>query len=343
MVRQEKIYSLQALRFVAALMVIHLHAVEVAVMSSGHTGYLGSGIGILGRAGVDIFFVISGVIIARTAPGLTASAFMRKRLIRVVPLYLVWCTPKLLIAGVHHALSWRVLLATALWPATDRMTASVLGVAWTLSFEMLFYAAAALVLLGGRTLWGLLLLYALAFLMRAHGPVFQFLGNPIIIEFLAGVAIAYLPGTSRWLGLSLIAIGATSLIAGAWLLLPPIGDTIDFLLGAEAIPRLAVLGIPATLIVYGTMQMPLQRGAMTYLGDASYSLYLTHPLIMTIIVSAMQLTAIKAAPDLIIVASIGLSLLFGWRTYELIERPLLDFLRRRKALVPATSGSAAAP
>jgi exopolysaccharide production protein ExoZ len=87
------------------------------------------------------------------------------------------------------------MLATfLLWPATYVMTAPLLAVAWSLSFGMLFYGCTALVLLDRRWLYALLFAYAVAFVLRPWGPIFEFLGNPIMIEFLFGVLIAQLPG-----------------------------------------------------------------------------------------------------------------------------------------------------
>ena len=76
------------------------------------------------------------------------------------------------------------------------MTAPLLAVAWPLSFGMLFYGGTALVLLDRRWLYALPFAYAVAFLLRPWGPIFEFLGNPIMIEFLFGVLIAQLPRRS---------------------------------------------------------------------------------------------------------------------------------------------------
>ena len=40
--------------------------------------------------------------------------------------------------------------------------------------------------------------------------------------------------------------------------------------------RVALFGIPAALIVYGTMQIKARPSVWTYLGDASYTLDLVH-------------------------------------------------------------------
>ena len=73
------IWPLQILRFVAALMVVYVHAAQLAVEQTGSYGLFPRELPLAGQAGVDIFFVISGVIIARTAVGLSWQEFAWKR------------------------------------------------------------------------------------------------------------------------------------------------------------------------------------------------------------------------------------------------------------------------
>src|SRR5205823_2956261 len=93
---------------------------------------------------------------------------------------------------------WPSLAASlTLWPVFDKMTVPVLQVGWTLSFEMLFYfALAGSMRIGVKSvlaLFGIMLVGAA--LVRA--PIFNFFGNPMIFEFLFGVAIAKLPKDKR--------------------------------------------------------------------------------------------------------------------------------------------------
>ncbi len=100
-------------------------------------------------------------------------------------MYLLFTVPAVATAVAITGFGWRDALATfLLWPATDQMTAPALGVGWTLCFEMLFYACAALVLIERRWVFAIIGAYGIAFLLRPIGPIFQFLGNPIILEFL---------------------------------------------------------------------------------------------------------------------------------------------------------------
>ena len=52
------IWSLQSLRFVAALMVVYVHAAEAAYTVTGSAGLLPLNIVSVGLSGVDLFFVL---------------------------------------------------------------------------------------------------------------------------------------------------------------------------------------------------------------------------------------------------------------------------------------------
>ncbi|MBZ9697014.1 MULTISPECIES: acyltransferase family protein [unclassified Mesorhizobium] len=318
------IWSLQVLRFVAALMVVYVHAAQTAVKATGSNGLLPPELQVVGFAGVDIFFVISGVIIAKTAPGLTWRSFAWRRFRRIVPLYLLISIPYAIVA-YKTAFGWREGVATLLlWPATDQMTAPALPAAWTLCFEMLFYAAATIVLVDRRMLLALIGIFGLAMIFRSAGPALQFLGNPLIIEFGFGVALAYAP---KWKpAVWCLPIGAGAMIAVGFIGMAPQGGTMEFLAGDNGFQRVLVYGFPAALIVFGTMQIDAQPSAWTVLGDASYMLYLIHTLPITLLL--MVWTAFPIPPDLIIVIGTAISVLFAWRMYIRFELPLRKFLRR---------------
>jgi exopolysaccharide production protein ExoZ len=172
-------------------------------------------------------------------------------------------------------------------------------------------------------------------MLRPVGPVFQFLGNPLILEFLFGVAIAHAP--MRRAALWGIPVGAAALVVVGVAGMAPFGDTIQYLAGEGALWRVLVYGVPAALIVYGTMQIAAKPSVWTYLGDASYSLYLTHPLVVSVLAAVW--TAYPVPADLIVAVGMLASLAFAWRVHESVERPLLATLhptrRRRETSLPA--------
>jgi exopolysaccharide production protein ExoZ len=318
------IWSLQILRFVAASMILYLHAAIIATRVTGSNGFIPHALAAVCHSGVDIFFVISGVIIARIAPGSNPSEFIVARIRRIIPMYLI-CTVPTLATAISAGFGWRDALATfLLWPATDRMTAPILLVGWTLCFEMLFYISVGLVLLQRRWFFVIIGAYGAALVLRPIGPVFQFLGNPIILEFFLGVAVAYMPA---WrLGAWAIPCGVVMLACAGLMGITPADGVLDSLHGREAFWRVLVYGIPAAMIVYGTMQIEARQSVWTYLGNASYSLYLTHTLPLT---ALPALWAIYPVPtDLRILIGIAAALLLAWRVHERFEKPIMTLSKR---------------
>ena len=164
-------------------MVVYVHSAEVAALATGSHGLLPQSMQLVGRSGVDIFFVISGVITSKIAVGLSWQEFAWRRWRRIVPIYFLMCLPTVLIAA-KTGFGWRSIVATfMLWPVTDVMTEPLLPVAWTLCFEMLFYAMMAIVLWRPKAAFVLLALYGAAIILRPVGPLFQFLGNLMVLEF----------------------------------------------------------------------------------------------------------------------------------------------------------------
>ena len=75
------------------------------------------------------------------------------------------------------------------------------------------------------------------------------------------------------------------------------------------------------------MQISARRGVLTYLGDTSYALYLSHaPVVVAVSYLLCRWTALPV--DAIAVAATAASVLVAWRIHELVEKPLLAWIRR---------------
>ena len=237
-------WPLQSLRFVAALMVVYVHAAQLAVEQTGSYGFFPRELPLAGQAGVDIFFVISGVIIARTAVGLSWQDFAWKRFRRIIPFYFLVlhlraadCCP---FRHRHHRpRPARIVLSRARDGYHD-------AAASARSLDALLRSA---VLCGGHVgacrqalaVSGASRLFIAAMALRQHGAVFQFLGNPLVLEFLFGVAIAYAPAfqPAKWA----IPLGAALLIGAGFFDLAPLGNSLEYLRGEEAFQRVARFGL----------------------------------------------------------------------------------------------------
>lgn len=289
------IKSVQQMRGLAACAVVLLHA----TMADPAMGIFR-----IGSAGVDLFFVISGFIMATIAPGRDAGAFLWRRATRIYPMWWVafaLLLPAGLAAGRVDGIVGIVRNVTLIPLDYGKMFPAI---GWTLSFEMLFYGAVALALL--TRWWVPLGLFAIAL-----GLGHPFFGNALIFEFLMGVVIAKLPHR----------FGPLFVLAGVILLSSAPTPVAWYEAAIYAEPmwgRVLHWGVPCALIVYGALGCEewLKR-LPSVLGDASYSIYLFHPIAMY----AFAGWPLKFA------GGVGLGLL----AYYLLERPLMRWRKKRLA------------
>lgn len=155
----------------------------------------------------------------------------------------------------------------------------------------------------------------------------QFLSNSILFEFLIGVALAklYQKGwlVPRWLIYVLLAVGVLGLVASSYYHISP-----------EL--RFIANGLPAACIFIAFLQwdnwgMCWPRW-LVFLGDASYSIYLIHVLVIYHFCLAGVRFVVDAASfpvlgDLFVVATVVMSVVVGCILYVVVERPMTQRLR----------------
>jgi peptidoglycan/LPS O-acetylase OafA/YrhL len=158
--------------------------------------------------------------------------------------------------------------------------------------------------------------------LTASSPALSTWTDGIILEFLFGVyvGLAHQNGWRLSRGTALIVAAA-----GVWLIV------LDF----HQLPAFIFAGIPATLIVCGTVLGPqpgdsrFSRG-LAGIGDASYSLYLTHVLVLRCVNSVWRAeVADRLPPIAFLIVAISASVIVSLIIYRLIERPMTLFLQRR--------------
>ena len=313
-----KLRSIQVLRGLAACSVVVLHS----YLRGGdvHPNEFR-----LGAAGVDLFFVISGFIMANVSIGRTWRQFLADRLWRIYPMWWIAAIPWL--SALQRGRD-SVLSTVTLWPvwgASFAYPTPLLG--WTLCFEMLFYAAMTLALATRPAIPLALLAVTLVLAQATNVDFFAFTGNPLILEFLAGVVIAKLPRDER-IGLPLLAMAAAGFA---------IAPLDFFTLFIADNPHVAVLralfwGLPAAMAVYACLCLDRRFASRSWnipvlLGDASYSIYLFHLTVINIL-------------ELNWIAEIFASIACGLIAYWLLERRIPQF---RKDLARWRLRSHAAP
>jgi exopolysaccharide production protein ExoZ len=340
----EQFEGIQALRFIAALMVVVTHSTfyvserlvkDFPVWSNG-------------ASGVDVFFVISGFVMVISSQSLMGrddgwKQFMLRRLLRIVPLYWVVTTIKLVAmlavpAVVLHAKLdlWPVVSSYLFLPSfnADGNIEPLLGVGWTLNFEMFFYSlfaiAMALRVDVFRMVTGVFVVCCIAAFFRTESwPAATFYFNTIVLEFAFGMLLA----RAVIRGFSLpVPVSLFLLIVGFIGLLIPWGDV-------SGLWRPLKWGLPAVMIVTAVIALNPLVGkripkSILELGDASYALYLFHPLIAPIAPTLLAKLGLPIAP-LSIAVSIVSSIVATWIIFRIAERPTTEFLKRRLAAASA--------
>jgi peptidoglycan/LPS O-acetylase OafA/YrhL len=344
-----RVYSnVQVLRAVAALMVALGHAGALQVFSYQYDPL------VVAPAGVDMFFCISGFIICGTAvqPGNSAWRFAVKRIVRIFPIYwivLAVCVvilPKLVIPGqAPIAFNLPPINMIFLWQEYN----SFVPQAWTLMYEVYFYAWFCFVLLiAPGKVWpmvgALMALQAGAIvvtLWQGHDPNRSILTSWLVLEFGFGCAVAYVCRTiakPRLGGLAFL-VGIVLLVAGTIIRKDNSGDI-------SRPAEVATWGVGSALILYAAICLELRNRSMLpqilrRLGDASYSIYLWHMIVMKIIITVIPLSTVPT-PLTRNIYGTGVMLVVigvGFASYTLIEAPIVRSVSRRLA----TFGRAKSP
>jgi peptidoglycan/LPS O-acetylase OafA/YrhL len=216
------------------------------------------------------------------------------------------------------------------WSQLDGYMAPVHGVGWTLNYEMFFYAWFCLALLFSRRNGVLLLSAIFAVFVTANRlwpmPIpIGYWAEPIILEFVFGMLIAL--GFRAGIRVPPLAAG----VAVAVGILSLVGS--DYW---PAVPRVVAFGIPSALIVGGLVLADrLAKGGaveqgLSFFGDASYSLYLVHPLAITLPRRLFPhfvnpATSPWLYAGLLLMAAVGAAVI----VHVLFERPVTQFLQKR--------------
>lgn len=106
-----------------------------------------------GFLGVDIFFILSGFVIANSLRGRTPRQFLTARFLRLYPTYLV--ASLLVLTVIPCSITaipgdWEANLLSFFWLQYPLNSKYFLGAAWSLEFEINFYLAVALMILLGK-------------------------------------------------------------------------------------------------------------------------------------------------------------------------------------------------
>ncbi|MEH1966509.1 acyltransferase family protein [Nostoc sp.] len=354
----KKLNLLQVYRGVAAVLVVLTHG-NIILSREMHQGDLLQ-IFHFGWIGVDFFFVLSGFIIfyihqSDIGKANKFKSFIFKRFIRVYPLYWSILSIKILASlfntnkdNIYQRSADEIIKAVLLLPQNHSiLESSFIGVSWTLSYEVFFYCIFALLILKNTRIsqsiifaWIIgIFLNLLNLLPIDESFLLRFIFNERNLEFVLGCLAAYTISKYQFKF-------ATSLIyTSLFLLVVSVINTKYKEFDVSGIPPSLAYGIPFTLLIIGSVYLELSKTVnipqiLIYIGNASYSIYLTHGFflgniskVFTKFTDKVNILYLFPNPNIYYNVNafliVILAVVMGCVIHSYLEKPLITNLRKK--------------
>ncbi|QDM27018.1 acyltransferase [Tardiphaga sp. vice304] len=315
------LYSVHLLRFFASAIVVVSHTSNVFGLAKTQINP--------GDIGVDIFFIISGIVIGlSTKDGDSVVRFALKRFIRIVPVYLLATVAMFLfLIQIKQMPPWIDFWASLTFTSVFRNNYfPIVFPGWTLSYEMGFYAIYAVILALFKShvrIVAILAVAAFSSLTIQSGG--GYLGTARFLEFAFGLGVATvidrIDADNPRLGYLCFALFAASLYSN---LHGPSGPL--------------TWGVASLLLIIGVLQFERQdffrNRLCVLLGDASYAIYIFHVPIMSVL---RELTKGTGFEQLTVVVAPAVALLGGIALHTVVVDPITRFFRL--CLLPSPKSS----
>jgi len=345
--KSKKVLNIQALRGIAVLLVVFSHMLPIENKYSA-TDKILPDIFMIGISGVDLFFLISGFVMVSVTQNTNQSIskiklFLYHRFTRIYPLYWFYSILILTVfllqpSMVNNSQDNQIdIISSFLLIPQDLLP--IVNVGWTLVFEIYFYIIFSLLLLlprkkltTGLLLWGIVILAVSSSPLWRENAFTKVYFHPLTLEFIIGafIAIVYykrdIPGNAKLLALASIVI---------WLVSYTIFQSSTNENIPKGIIRVIIFGIPASLALYSALLYEKNHNItmpnwLCKIGDASYSIYLSHIIVLSIVGRVWSKFSTNGALDNFIAFTLMLIavLISGFISYKLIEGTLLIKTRK---------------
>jgi exopolysaccharide production protein ExoZ len=308
-----------------------------------------------GAIAIDAFFVISGFVMwhMTAMKPIGFGEYWRKRIARSIPIY--WAVTAFVVAVMLIApelvstsrFEWTHVLTSfflipSLHPVLHGQFAPVVIPGWTFEYEIAFYALLSVCLFvplrfrAASLIVPILALAPLPAFMTSHSIYFEFYTQPLIVQFASGVFLGWL----LWKGAKLSPKLSLAMMIGGAALVPFLPEPSHVVpeIGAYhyMLARTLWYIVPAFCIVGGAVFFEASTTLRswkipTLIGNASYSIYLTHPLVLPIVTKAWHLAGLTATPAWnigFLSLTMAASVLAGVACHLWVEMPLVRLANR---------------
>ncbi|HAP12395.1 MAG TPA: acyltransferase [Afipia sp.] len=319
-----------------------------------------------GYMGVELFFIISGFVIAMTLESSRSVIdFVIRRFVRIWPALIVSAILTFFLLNwsdapfaLHRRQSWPNFLPSltltppSLWSGWFPKVDYITGVYWSLVVEIRFYMIAAILfwlfsrekLARNLVIFTLVVYIARALLRRAmpgYNGVYDALFIPDYLPWFAAGAVFYELYKER------LAKGAALIMLAMIYALIARVSTNYAMIGRD--PVFASAAALAFMVLFwflatkpASMRL-FEVRPLVWIGECSYSIYLYHYAVGMILISQVSKT-IGLAPQLLLVAAISLLVLaVGRVSYAVVENPARRWLTKLLIGPPQKPAAAASP
>lgn len=347
-----KLKNIQILRALAANSVIVFHLIFFEQKYGNEIKILPFFLQFL-SCGVDLFFVISGFIMAiiTSDSRISWKNFLFARFSRIYPIYWLYTSVMLATFFIFPSIMNTTKLPS-LWQSYTLFPGKLpplLPVGWTLIHEMYFYLTITVIiafqwpLKYALLIWTCLIMTASIALDRnGLSPMSALFLHPSTLEFIMGVYAGIAIGNSKrekakyslWGGLAALTFSAIN-----FGYIPIKTDWLNGLIHADNLmdmTRSFLFGLPCAFIVFGAAKYKEIKGfnLIKKIGDASYSIYLSHILVLSSIGKIFYiLKPMGLLSEILYVAGgIVAANIFGLLSYSWLEIPIARALQKIKEL-----------
>jgi exopolysaccharide production protein ExoZ len=331
-VKRNKLSSLQLLRAIAVMMVVCLHGYNI-LLKYNNISIPTFKLLEYGAYGVDIFFVLSGFIIfyihsKDIGNNQKLGKFLYKRTVRIIPIYWILTVVFIVLTKFNHSL-FSIFMSLFLIPEKSQ---PIIGVAWSLRHEMFFYLMFSLLILNKKVFLPLFYVWTIGIFFFSVVPVIN-IANPwlnvifssINLEFIFGCLIAYFHLNNKTDKSKLVIIG---------LILVALSMVIQ--VSGFSINRVITWGIPTAILILGLVGLETKKDIiipkfLVFLGDASYSIYLVHIIVILIIDKVVNFESYSSNLAVVmLIISILTATIGGAVFHVVVEKTLMNFFRKHQ-------------
>lgn len=340
---------IQTLRGLAVLGVVLFHMLSIEEKYSGGDFVLPNFLQ-LGQIGVDLFFVISGfvmVMITRERFSIKGETmrFLWGRGARIYPVYWIYfilvtavflAKPSWVNASQGHQLD--LVKSFFLLPSNQL---PIVMVAWSLIHELWFYLIFALLLnfnkrllLPALMLWAIIVIFGNLILKTSDLSAYTKIAfHPYTLEFIIGAIVAIFV-------YSKYSVKVTQKTIIAILVAVPVGLVIahkNNVVTDTGLIRFFTFGILFGFLVLSFAMLEIRKNiyfpkSLVFIGDISYTVYLSHILILSAIGRLWIMTGPNSTKPydnfLVLLIMLIVVFLYGWLGYKYTEQPMLSLSHR---------------